>query len=260
MLSDGSFFASEEYGPSLLKVSAQGEVLERWVPAGAEDAMATSEYVVRGALPAIAVTRRINRGFEALGISPDEQWLYVMFQSALTPGVETVWTGSAPVRIWKIDAVTGAVAAQHLYRFDAPETFLRDAARGVVTKGDLKIGDIFALGCDRLLVLERISHSTKIYEVRLTDLNAAALTNLEIDARPRIEDMGEVMFAASGMETLPKRLVFSSDSCVGLGPDIEGMVVLSPNELLLVSDNDFGVEGAETGFWRVTLETDLERV
>jgi hypothetical protein len=35
------------------------------------------------------------------------------------------------------------------------------------------------------------------------------------------------------------------------------MAILSPTELLLVTDNDFGVEGAETSFWRVTFEESL---
>jgi hypothetical protein len=29
------------------------------------------------------------------------------------------------------------------------------------------------------------------------------------------------------------------------------MAVLSPTELLLVNDNDFGVEDAETQFWKI---------
>jgi hypothetical protein len=32
------------------------------------------------------------------------------------------------------------------------------------------------------------------------------------------------------------------------------MAILSERELLLVSDNDFGVEGAETSFWRVEFD------
>lgn len=31
------------------------------------------------------------------------------------------------------------------------------------------------------------------------------------------------------------------------------MVLLSPSEILLVNDNDFGVEGAEAAFWRISL-------
>jgi hypothetical protein len=32
------------------------------------------------------------------------------------------------------------------------------------------------------------------------------------------------------------------------------MALLSPSELILVNDNDFGVEGAETSFWRVSFD------
>jgi hypothetical protein len=34
---------------------------------------------------------------------------------------------------------------------------------------------------------------------------------------------------------------------------MEGMALLSQSEILLVSDSDFGVEGAGTEFWRITL-------
>jgi hypothetical protein len=37
------------------------------------------------------------------------------------------------------------------------------------------------------------------------------------------------------------------------------MAILSPTELLLVNDNDFGVEGAETSFWRITFEEPVLR-
>jgi hypothetical protein len=53
---------------------------------------------------------------------------------------------------------------------------------------------------------------------------------------------------------LAKRLLFSSDDAPEIGADLEGMAILSPSELLLASDNDFGVEGAETGFWRVRFD------
>jgi hypothetical protein len=58
------------------------------------------------------------------------------------------------------------------------------------------------------------------------------------------------------LKRLPqKHLLLSSDEFLEVGPDIEGVSWLAPGELLLVSDNDFGVEGAETGFWRVRLDT-----
>lgn len=56
---------------------------------------------------------------------------------------------------------------------------------------------------------------------------------------------------------LSKTLIFSSDEHPEISPDIEGMVLLSPTELLLVNDNDFSVEGAETAFWRLSLDEPL---
>jgi hypothetical protein len=49
----------------------------------------------------------------------------------------------------------------------------------------------------------------------------------------------------------------SSDDHTDIGPDMEGMTILSPTEILLVSDNDFGVGRAETEFWRVSLDEPL---
>ena len=37
----------------------------------------------------------------------------------------------------------------------------------------------------------------------------------------------------------------------------EGLAVLGPRTLLLVNDNDFGIEGVRTRFWRVELAEDL---
>jgi hypothetical protein len=47
----------------------------------------------------------------------------------------------------------------------------------------------------------------------------------------------------------------TSDNAPDLPADLEGFVVLSPTELLLVNDNDFSVENARTLFWRVRFET-----
>ena len=94
--------------------------------------------------------------------------------------------------------------------------------------GDLKICEIAWAGEDRLVVLERIAHSTKIYAVDLARLQKTGLAE--------------------------KRLLLSTDDHPEIGPDMEGMALLSLTEILLVSDNDFGVEGALTAFWRVRLD------
>lgn len=215
-LADGGFWVCEEYGPSLMQVDADGLVRRRWTPPGA--ATPGGEPV----LPAEASRRRLNRGFEGVAISSDERWLYAVFQSALLgdrPEATTIWT---------LDAGTGALAAAHAYPFDPPESFTADAAAGEVEAADLKVCDLVWTGPERLLVLERISRSARIYQV---DLSAPG--------------------------TLAKTLIFSTDDHPEVGADLEGMALLSDRELLLATDNDFGTEGAATRFYRLRFKAPL---
>ena len=81
---------------------------------------------------------------------------------------------------------------------------------------------------DRLLVLERISKSARIYRIDL-----------------------------SGGRGLGKTLIFSTDAAGGIAPDLEGMALMSDRELILATDNDFGIEGAETRFYRLRFDVPL---
>jgi hypothetical protein len=237
-LADGSFFIGDEYGPALLKVGGEGRVQFRWSPGA-------------GGLPDIAGKRQLNRGFEAISLSPDERWLYLAFQSPLAHPDKAAHEKARHVRIWKLNAATGEVAAQFLYPLDRPESFRRDWAKGGFERSDIKVSEIVAQADDRLLVLERGSETTKIYRTRLDAALATAPEHLDIGTRPSIE---EISGAGGELPEVDKQLLISTDEHPEVGTDLEGMAIVSPTELLLVSDNDFGVEGAATGFWRVTFE------
>ena len=243
-LADGGFWLSDEYGPSLLRLGRDGRVVTRWLPEGSPSAREDGAK-----LPAIAGRRQLNRGFEAIALSPDEKWLWTAFQSPLAHPDEEAHRGARHVRIWRLDASSGAVAAQYLYPLDPPESFRRDAAKGRVGWSDLKVSEIAAAGPDHLLVLERGSETTKICRVAVAEAKQVAARHLDIAARPTIEEMSGA--GALDQPVLDKELLFSSDDAPTVGADLEGMALLSPSELLLVSDNDFGVEGARTGFWRL---------
>ena len=256
-LSDGTFWVGDEYGPSLLHVGPEGQVLQRWVPKGLEKTLNGADYVVKGVLPAIALRRRINRGFEALAASPDERWLYVVFQSPLAhPGVASFKRGRH-VRVWKLDILTGAVAAQFLYPLDEPASFQSDQAAGEVELTDVKVCEAAAIGLDRLLVLERISRTTKVYCVHLDRRLTVTAAHLNDRTRPTLEQSSAAGKTPHAVPVLAKTLVLSTDDAPQLDRDLEGMVVLSPRELLLVNDNDFSVEGARTRFWRIRLKEPL---
>jgi phytase-like protein len=251
---DGGFWVSDEFGPSLVRLDSGGRVLNRLVPE--EMDLGAAAYPVEARLPAIAARRQLNRGFEAITLSPDGKWLFLAFQSPLAHPDEHVHKQARHVRLWRLDPETGEVAAQFLYPLDQPETFRRDRAKKPLDRSDLKVSELCWVGTDSLLVLERGSETTKIYKVTPADELALPPEHLDLSTRPTVEELsagdGDI-----GLPVLTKNLLFSTDDAPEVGADLEGMAILSPTELLLVNDNDFGVEGAETGFWRVAFDQPL---
>lgn len=239
---DGTFLIGDEFGPSLVRLDRRARVLARHAPHG----VALGE--ADGApLPAIAAKRQLNRGFEAMAASPDERWLYLAFQSPLAHPDEDAHEAARHTRLWRLDARTLAVTGQFLYPFDEPASFLRDRAKGSVERSDLKVSELVCLAPDVLIVLERCSETTKLYRVELTDAAELPAEHLDPATRPTAEQIS----ADGDPPALSKRLIFSTDDAPQVAADLEGMVPLSDSALLLVNDNDFGVEGKSGEFWRI---------
>ncbi len=250
-LADGTFWIAEEYGPSLLRVDRKGTVLMRWVPEGLGPCFAGASYPCREALPALASARKLNRGFEAIAASADGSQLFVAFQSPLAHPGREAHERSRHVRIWQLDGETGRMIAEFVYPLDDPDSFLRDAAAGKVGRDDIKISELQLLADGDLLVLERISLSTKIYRVRLDPVSIAPAALSYPATRPTLEQMSRKELKAAGVPLLEKVLLFSTDDHPQICGDLEGMILFPEGQLLLSNDSDFGIEGAETQFWRV---------
>lgn len=256
-LADGGFWVGDEYGPSLLRLDAAGAVQVRWVPAGTADTYRDASYKVVDALPALAAARRLNRGFEALALSPDERWLYLAFQSPLAHPDRKAHETSRNVRLWRLDAATGALDAEYVYRLEPPEAFVRDTSLGAFAQNDVKVSEIVMLSEDRLLVLERGSASTKFYRVDLAPDRTTPSALRDPATRPTLEQMDGPALDRAGVTPLAKTLILDTDLDDRFPADMEGAVLLTPETLILVNDNDFGVEGVATEFWRVTFDAPL---
>lgn len=249
-LPDGGFWVGDEFGPSLVRLDSGGRVVKRLVPEGV--ALEGAAYPVEARLPAIAARRQLNRGFEAIALSGDGAWLYLAFQSPLAHPDEAAHERARHVRLWRLDAATGEIAAQYLYPLDPPDTFRRD---GPLEWSDLKVSELCWAGPDSLLVLERGSETTKIYRVELSEPFELDPVHLDPATQPTVEQLSTG--DDPGFPVLAKRLLFTTDDAPEIAADLEGMAILSDCELLLVNDNDFGVEGAQTGFWRVRFDQPL---
>lgn len=252
-LADGSFWIGEEFGPSLLHVQGDGTILKRIVPAGTSAEFRDADYEVVPALPAIMGQRANNRGIEGLAISPDERFLYVMMQGALAnPDAETA-RRSRHVRIFKLNRETMEIAGQYLYQLEDVKSFAGDNDPRERPASAVMISEMVAIGEDRLLVQERVERTSRIFAITLDDESRVPSLFNNPDYGPSLEQIEPERLALRGLAPLTKALVFDTDQVSGLPSKIEGMAVIGPNELLIVNDNDFGLEGVRTQMFRVTL-------
>jgi hypothetical protein len=251
-LRSGGFWIGDEFGPALVRVDDEGRIVRRLVPRRVEHPEIAD---VEPALPAIAACRQINRGFEALALSGDERSLFLAFQSPLAHPDEEAHRRARHVRVWRLDAETGEVIDQYLYPLDRPESFLRDRVLGQFGREDIKVSELVWMPSNRLLVLERGSATTKLYCVELDPKTVLPVKHLDIRTRPTVEEMSAADEIA--LPVLEKHLLFSSDGVPEMTVDLEGMTFLSPTDLLMVNDNDFGVEGAVTSFWLIRFDEPL---
>ena len=249
---DGTIWIGDEYGPSLLQIDDSGQIRMRWVPVGAEATVAGAPYRSEAVLPALARRRHVNRGFEAIALSADGSRLHLLFQSPLAHPDQETHAAARHVRLWTLDTTTGTLLAQYLYELDEPASFQRDLAQGPLQRSDIKVSELVCVGSNRLLVLERASATTKLYLVELSDELALPDEHADEATRPTIEQLS----AAGDLDlpTLRKRLLLNTDDHPEISADLEGMALLDPSTLLLVSDNDFGIEDVETAFWLIRFD------
>lgn len=248
-LSDGSFWIAEEYGPSILHLAADGRVIERWVPEGIAPTLKGCGYTVKEKLPAILRLRPLNRGIESITASPDEKYLYFAMQSPLANPDKSAYKKSRKLRIFKIDRQAEEVVGEYVYLLDKPDSFYGDNEKKPRKQHDVKISEMTAVDTDRLVVLERISKTTKFYQVNVN--SGTNILRSKWDAVTTVPSLEQ----QSNLEakTVTKKLLLDSDQMGGLMKKVEGLAWLGDDTWIMVNDNDFGIEGDATFVKRVVM-------
>ncbi|GAB1330993.1 esterase-like activity of phytase family protein [Streptomyces sennicomposti] len=237
---DGSFWLVDEYGPSLVHVSARGRVLARYVPKGL--GLKGAGYPVVEALPSVLLHRKINRGFEGLALLPDGD-LVMALQSPLSLPDADAGDASRTTRLLRFSPRERAVTAEYAYRFDPVDV----VDPGEDDTSELKISSVVAVGRDRLLVEERTDKAARLQVVRL-ERSADILGSRWDDdtAAPSLEQLDDP--AAAGVPVLAKRLVVDLGTVPGVPGKIEGVARVDDRTLALVNDNDFGMTDGAGAF------------
>ncbi|MBN2679318.1 esterase-like activity of phytase family protein [Acidithiobacillus montserratensis] len=254
-LDKGGFWIGEEYGPSLLRVNAEGAVLERLVPKGSEQAYAGSAVPIRAVLPPLLVKRTVNRGFEGIALAPDQRTLFVTLQSPFSnPDAET-FKYSRNVRILKIalNAQGGFEKMAAAYVFQVPRA--EQLAPGAKQK-DVKVSALSAVNDHAVLAMVRAGKGLQVYLLNFAHASsllgtawAKAETIPSLEVRKDLEQVG----------IRPARTTLIYDAAVGkvkLPEKVEGMSLVEGRTLVFITDNDFGIRGEQTEMVRVPLDAE----
>ncbi|MGW7265400.1 esterase-like activity of phytase family protein [Streptomyces sp. NPDC054842] len=237
---DGTFWLVDEYGPSLLHVSARGQVLTRYVPEGLN--LTGADYPVVEALPAIFLHRKINRGFEGLAQLPNGD-LVMALQSPLSLPDGDAGDTSLTTRLVRFSPKKRAVTAEYAYRFDPVDV----VDPGEDDTSELKISSVVAVGGNRLLVEERTDKAARLQSVELTrDADILGRAWDDDTTSPSLEQLADP--AAAGVPVLRKRLVVDLGKVAGVPGKIEGVARVRNDTLALINDNDFGMTDGSAAF------------
>lgn len=178
-----------------------------------------------------------NKGFEALSISPDKNWLYLATESSLHQDDQGDSSNQQYIRISRFDIETAKMADQFIYPMDVNINIGNFSGTNGLT-------DFLSLEDEQMITVERayLKDSTVSSDrksdmtlVRLFLTNCFSASNVS-----QYEELKEGQFITCG-----KSLLADLSSVLGNGVDnIEGIAMgpeVSPGNylLVLVSDNNF---------------------
>ncbi len=222
--SDGSFWMGEEYGPSLLHFSADGELLTRYVPEGS--GRIGRHVDTQALLPNHYALRVKNRGFEAIAIQNAR--IYAFLQSGLEPAEDS---GLCRILVWNPETLT--TEAEYLYQLG---------------KGADKISDAIAMptpGHFRLIEQNGKTGDKAVRRIVEVDLSTATNLVESSGGYPELpETMSDSQRSRAGIYAATGRKVFDlAASGWADASKAEGLAALDANasSMIVVNDNDFGV-------------------
>lgn len=251
VLADGSFWVGEEYGPSLVHISATGEVIEHLVPAGTENAYNGSTHTVRYVLPEVIKMRKRNRGIEAIAIDAANNQLVFIMQNALANPEEAVHRTSRLHRMYvlQLDDEGNFDSILHEYLYQAEAGF-----NGGSKQRDVRISEMRYFDEGQFVVLERDKQNDDpTYTNQVMHLiDVAGATDIWGDSGYDDLEVQDMADNAYDITPVTKTEVFASDA-TGNSADntmmpegTEGFVLLNDQgDVVFISENEYGLEGRD---------------
>lgn len=222
---NGGFWLSDEYGPFLIHIDAQGKILKKFGPTPEQQ-----EQGVASGLPNIVKWRQPNRGFEGVTRLPDGRILAAV-QSTLDIDGKTK-NKALFTRLVSFDPVSGKTA-MYGYPLDASQW---------KKLGNAKLGDMVALNDHEVLVIEQGADKDKVMHNRIYRVDFSQATDLTpFDKQPPEWDDAATL-SQRGIKLAQKQEIVDLRQ-LGWQPEkAEGLALVDSRTLAVTNDNDFGLQ------------------
>lgn len=239
---DDTFWISDEYGPSIVHVKRDGTIIERIVPKGWAAQVTTPLVPAKEMLPTVYNKLRQNRGAESVGITPDGKYMFMAMQNALRNPDKSM-DNSRQIRIMKFDLASMKPVAEYVY-------VLEDATQfNNLVQADIVLSDMTVISENTILIDERDKFAgDKAQLKRIYSIDLSSATNIigkyddATAAGKTLEQMTITDLKTNGILPVSKRTVLDSVEFKYPFEKIEGVSLVNGNTLVIVNDNDFGVD------------------
>lgn len=235
-----ALWVTDEYGPCLIRLDAASATMQE-------------RYAPGAGLPAVLALRRANRGMEGMTLDPSSGRIHAFLQSPLSDGTtpyavtgkdEKVERYARFVRWIEFDPHAKATTRMLAYPLDG-------AAYDGGRTGNVKLGDLVALGGGKFVVIEQGEGvgGAMINNLMLVQIGPA--TNILDDHwNPATSDLERSSMGGapvrgadwSRVTPLTKTLLLNLNSIGWVAEKAEGLAIIDDCTLALTNDNDFGLK------------------
>ncbi|MGF1493135.1 MAG: choice-of-anchor I family protein [Microcoleaceae cyanobacterium] len=238
---NGNLWMVDEYRPAIYNFTAEGELINRFVPQGTLDMANEANPGVDfpegtfGAetLPEEYLNRRANRGFEGVALDTDENILYAFIQTPMSNPDRETGDDSSIIRMIGVDPATGVPVAEYVYLLQDPE----------IGNNVDKIGDAVYAGEGKFFTIERDSSIDVDSQKFVFEIDLTGATNvLGMDfGDETLEQQTADGLAEMGISPVNKVKVTNLPSLGYIPSDKPEGIAIVDDRLAVLNDNDFGL-------------------
>ena len=223
---DKNLWISDEYGPFIAKVDpVTGVLLQKFIPGDATNP-----------LPTLLKNRVPNRGMEGITVDATTGLVYAIVQTPLDTDAikdskgDDTWLTLVELNPTTKEVNLYAVAFDAYVKTTNPTGFKADK---------IKVGDLTSLGNGKFLMIEQGKNDAKTLVNNIVMIDISGATKITSTMYTGVSGLKKIV----GTTIVPstRTLIANLRDFGWLAEKAEGLVMLDPQTIALINDNDFGI-------------------